>query len=107
MATRVVMAAPRYPLKPTECMRNPAATAPPMPMATSISGPYVSPLRAFPASHPVANPTKTHDSRYIHSFLPGRAIREGQTRLALGENATGLGAYGKSSNLMKGGVKHL
>src|SRR5437870_13892958 len=50
-------------------MRNPPATAPPMPIAMSINGPYPLPLRIFPADQPATKPTSIHDRKYIHFSL--------------------------------------
>jgi hypothetical protein len=33
----------------------------------SITGPYPSPLRIFPANNPAANPIMIHDIKYMHS----------------------------------------
>src|SRR5437879_10486821 len=50
-------------------MRNPPATAPPIPITMSINGPYPLPLRIFPADQPATNPTMIHDRKYIHFSL--------------------------------------
>src|SRR5271165_5252613 len=55
-------------------MRYPPATAPPMPIAMSINGPYLSLLRIFPAAQPATNPTIIHDRMYIHFSLTNPRI---------------------------------
>src|SRR5258707_15822041 len=67
MATKVVRIIPPYPLKPADCMSSPPATAPHMPIAMSIIGPYVFPLRIFPPNQPATNPKTIHDEKYINS----------------------------------------
>src|SRR5713226_9148473 len=65
MATTVVLIAPQRPPRPADCMRRPPATAPPMPIAMSMTVPYPSPLRIFPPNQPATNPTTIHDNKYI------------------------------------------
>src|SRR6266581_3757695 len=57
--------APQCPPRPADCMRRPPATAPPMPIAMSMTVPSPSPLRIFPPNQPATNPTRIHDKRYI------------------------------------------
>src|SRR6266404_3632815 len=65
ISTTVVLMAPQRPPRPADCMRRPPATAPPMPIAMSMTVPYPSPLRIFPPNQPATNPTRIHDKRYI------------------------------------------
>src|SRR5260370_24297185 len=69
MATRVVMMVPPYPPKPADRMSIPPTTAPQMPMAMSMNGPYAWPFRIFPADQPATNPTMIHDRRTYISPL--------------------------------------
>src|SRR5216684_2557219 len=47
-------------------MSIPPTTAPQMPMATSMNGPYLLPFRIFPADQPATNPMMIHERKYIH-----------------------------------------
>src|SRR5947209_2471829 len=63
--------APQRPPRPADCMRRPPATAPPMPIAMSMTVPYPSPLRIFPPNQPATNPTTIHDNprQEVHAIL--------------------------------------
>src|SRR6266404_9164886 len=68
------MMVPPYPAKPADRMSIPPATAPQMPMAMSMNGPYVLPFRIFPADQPATNPMMIHDRKYIHFSLTNPRI---------------------------------
>src|SRR5260370_25535647 len=65
---------PPYPESPADRMRTRPATAPQMPMAMSMNGPYVLPFRIFPADQPATNPMMIHDRKYIHFSLTNPRI---------------------------------